>query len=137
MQVLTTAPHFACRWSLGVVFCEMHLGGSPIPQVKAPGRSAASSQEQHGASSVTVDELQELFRRGRHLDALPVDLDEHARQCIAGLLSPNPSERIASLDLLKAQPLYTSFDWLALFEMRVPSPLYSDADPVEELFAPS
>ena len=103
-------------WALGVLFCEMLLGGSPIPLI-----GEADHEDDNVVAS--LHELRQAYLNGTHLDALPDDVETKARQAIVSLLSVNIEERLCSLDMLKSHPFFDEFDWTSLEQGRMVAPM--------------
>ena len=101
-------------WALGILFCDMLMGGSPIPVV---GRD------------VTLVDLVQIFKDGRHLDRLSTRLDAGTRGAITGLLTVDPSARVHHLAMLKELPLYNGFGWDALLAGQMAAPLQAYMSP--------
>ena len=58
--------------------------------------------------------LCELFKKGRHLQDLPPQLDEPMAECIGALLTVDSAARVHTLAMLQACRLFARFEWDAL-----------------------
>ena len=95
-------------WSLGVLLCEMHLGGTPMPVI---GKDA------------TLLSLMKIFREERHLERLEPGIDPAMRGAMVGLLTVDVERRIHSLAMLQTCELFESFEWEPMFKLELVPPL--------------
>ena len=104
-EVLKHQPYdgAADRWALGVLLCELHLGGTPMPS--------------------TIGGLLEAFEEGTHLDGMPETVDDSMRACVEALLTVDVERRVRSLALLQACRLFADVDWQAMAELQLAAPL--------------